>query len=112
MAIQPELFTIEAPSQATRRSSMEVMCEILEVIASGVERPTHIIYHANISWKVLNGLLKNLLKNDLLTKENDGKRAVYKMTDKGYTVLHLYKDLRERLQTAEQPLQLVETPRF
>lgn len=76
---------------------MEIMCEILEVVSMGVERPTHIIYKANISWKVLNSFLKTLIKNNLLVKENDGKRAVYKMTDKGYSVLALYRDLKERL---------------
>lgn len=76
---------------------MEIMCEILEVVSTGVERPTHIIYRANISWKVLNVFLKLLLKNNLLQKQNDGKRTVYKVTDKGFLVLNLYRDLKNRL---------------
>lgn len=83
---------------------MEVMCDILEVVSSGMERPTHIIYKANISWRVLNNCLRTLIAKGLVSRANDGKRDVYQLTAKGYSVLHLYKDLRSTLLSADRVL--------
>ncbi len=83
---------------------MEVMCDVLEVVSSGTERPTHIINRANISWKVLNNCLRTLISRDLIAKVNDGKRDIYQLTEQGYSVLHMYKDLRSRLQSANRVL--------
>ena len=76
---------------------MEIMCDILEVVQPGMVRPTHIIYKANISWRVFNNCLKVLISKGLVTKANDGKRDVYQLTEKGYSVLHEYKELRSGL---------------
>lgn len=81
---------------------MEIMCDILEAISSGNERPTHILYKANISWKVLNNCMKTLLSQQLVTKEDDGKRDIYRLTDRGYAVLHLYRDLKTKLPGTEK----------
>ena len=104
MATTIEVLELEAQSQQSRRSSMEVMCDVLEVVSSGTERPTHIINRANISWKVLNNCLRNLISKELIAKVNDGKRDIYQLTEKGYTVLHEYKDLRSRLLSADRAL--------
>jgi predicted transcriptional regulator len=40
----------------------------------------------------------------LVSRETDGKRTLYKLTDKGYSVLHLYKDLKGKLDATEGPL--------
>jgi len=76
---------------------MEIMCDILEVVSSGMERPTHIIYKANISWRVFNNCLKSLTAKGLVVKENDGKRDIYHVTEQGYKVLNEYKELRAGL---------------
>jgi len=81
---------------------MEVMCDILEVVSAGTEKPTHIINRANVSWKVLNNCLRNLMSRELVSKVNDGKRDIYQLTEKGFSVLHEYKDLRSRLLNANQ----------
>jgi len=102
MASTAELTDIEPQAQAARRSTMEVLCDILEVVSGGMERPTHIIYRANISWRVLNNCLRTLMAKGLVVKANDGKRDVYQLTDNGYSVLALYRDLRARLTDSEQ----------
>ncbi|QQG49318.1 MAG: hypothetical protein HY247_03130 [archaeon] len=101
MATIQELFEVIPQGPQSRRSSMEILCDILEVVSSGMEKPTHIIYKANISWKVLNNSLKTLLSNGLVFRSNEGKRDVYKLTDKGYAALGLYKDLKTRLAHSE-----------
>ena len=83
---------------------MEIMCDVLEVVSSGTERPTHIINRANISWRVLNNCLRNLISKELVSKVNDGKRDIYQLTEQGYSVLHQYKDLRSRLLNADRIL--------
>lgn len=97
MATVAELVPQEVRNQKSRRSTLEIMCDVLDVVSAGKERPTHIIYRANISWKVLNTCLSALMANGLLNMANDGKRDTYRVTDKGYGVLALYRDLRERL---------------
>jgi len=102
MATEIEMLEPQVQDQSTRRSSMEVMCDILEVVSSGTERPTHIINRANVSWKVLNNCLRNLMSRELVSKVNDGKRDIYQLTEKGFSVLHEYKDLRSRLLNADR----------
>ena len=102
MTTEIQMMEPQAQDQPTRRSSMEVMCDILEVVSSGTERPTHIINRANVSWKVLNNCLKNLMSRELVSKVNDGKRDIYQLTEKGFSVLHEYKDLRSRLLNADR----------
>lgn len=104
MATTTELVELESQDQPSRRSSLEVMCDILEVVSSGMGRPTHIIYKANISWRVLNTSLRTLISKGLVSKGNEGKRDVYQLTAKGYSVLHLYKELRSTLLTADRVL--------
>jgi predicted transcriptional regulator len=106
MATSTELFQVEPqapPVLQGRRSAMEIMCDVLDVVSTGKERPTHIIYKANISWKVLTGCLQTLISNELITKANDGKRDVYRLTEKGYSVLNLYRELKSRLLHEQKP---------
>ena len=49
----------------TRRSRMEILIDILKAVAKGNEKPTHIMYKANLSWKRLQEQLDFLLKQDM-----------------------------------------------
>lgn len=102
-------FAVEAASQV-RRSPMEMICDILKVVSSGPTKPTHILYKANMSWKVLSSYLNYLTSSGMLDKEDaeGGKRSTYTLTVKGIRVLKLYDGLREslngtlNLETAEE----------
>ena len=82
-----------------RRSPMEMICDILKVVSSGPTKPTHILYKANMSWKVLSSYLDFLTSSGMLDKEDQegGKRSTYRLTTKGRKVLSLYDGLKESL---------------
>ena len=82
-----------------RRSPMEMVCDILKVVSDGPTKPTHILYKANMSWKVLSSYLDYLISNGMLDKEDQegGKRSIYRLTIKGRKVLRLYDGLKESL---------------
>ncbi len=88
----------DAVSQV-RRSPMEMICDILKVVSDGPTKPTHILYKANMSWKVLSAYLDFLMSGGMLDKEDQegGKRSIYRLTLKGRKVLRLYDGLRESL---------------
>lgn len=89
----------EAVSQV-RRSPMEMICDILKVVSEGPTKPTHILYKANMSWKVLSSYLDFLTHNSMLEKQEDqdgGKRSTYRLTVKGRKILRLYDGLKESL---------------
>jgi len=82
-----------------RRSPMEMICDILKVVSAGPTKPTHILYKANMSWKVLSSYLDFLTASGMLDKEDQegGKRSTYRLTTKGRKVLSLYDGLKESL---------------
>jgi len=85
----------EDPLNQVRRSPMEMVCDILGVVSEGPTKPTHILYKANMSWRVLSSYLDFLLKRGLIEKEDQGgKRCVYTLTVKGKSILQLYDGLR------------------
>src|SRR5487761_326172 len=84
-------------TQLNRRSRMETYCDILRAIGAGAEKPTHIMYKANLSWTVMQGYIKTLESQGLvLPKEDDGKK-LYHLSDKGYQLLNQFLSIREDL---------------
>jgi predicted transcriptional regulator len=78
-----------------RRSPIEMVCDVLGVLSDGPKRPTHILYKANMSWRVLSSYLDYLIDKGMVEKDNDeGKRMVYRLTEKGRSILDRYEDLR------------------
>jgi predicted transcriptional regulator len=85
----------EDPLGQVRRSPMEMVCDVLGVVSEGPTKPTHILYRANMSWKVLSSYLDFLQKRGLIEREDQGgKRCVYRLTAKGRSILQLYDGLR------------------
>lgn len=91
-------FAVDAASQI-RRSPMEMICDILKVVSVGPTKPTHILYKANMSWKVLSSYLDYLTTSGMVEKGDTegGKRSTYTLTVKGTRILKLYDGLRESL---------------
>jgi predicted transcriptional regulator len=94
--LNPELGRLdELRGKTGRRSRLEMTFDVLYVISQGVEKPTRIMQISNITWKDLLGYLGTLLRNQLITREMNGSRVGYKLTEKGEKAVDLYVQLRE-----------------
>ena len=82
-----------------RRSPMEMVCDILKVVSVGPTKPTHILYKANMSWKVLSSYLNYLTSSGMMDRadQEGGKRCTYTLTLKGRRILSLYDGLKDSL---------------
>lgn len=84
---------------APRRSRMEVKIDILQAIADGSGRPTHIMYRSNLSWAVMRGVIKNLEQQGLVVSNDVEGRRSYVLTDKGLKVLQTYRTVKTQLES-------------
>src|SRR5579862_4785700 len=74
--------------QVSRRSRLETFGDILRAIGAGAEKPTHIMYKANLSWSVMQTYIKSLETQELVVTDTSeqGKR-VYHLSPKGFQLL-------------------------
>jgi predicted transcriptional regulator len=93
-----------------RRSKLELILDVLEAVMNDTEKPTRIMYEANLSWTILNEILSSLVSQSLL-EEIDTSRSrdrrnnrVYKITKKGETVVRFYRNAEKLLKTDESSL--------
>ncbi len=82
-----------------RRSRLEITLTILSTILDGVDKPTRIMYAANMSWKPVQSILSHLVEQGLLEKisntESRQSRIRYQITEKGKKVLNYFKNAEE-----------------
>lgn len=80
----------------SRRSQLDIYLDILNVIKNGEEKPTRIMYEANLSWKPLNNAISSLVDQGLLLEldvsDSMDKRTknIYKITKKGESLLQYF----------------------
>ena len=63
---------------------------------------THILYKSNVNCSVLSEYLEFLLKQGLVEERNVKNRAVYAVTQRGLTVLKLFRELKQVLPIVEE----------
>ncbi len=84
-----------------RRSRLEIYLSILSTVKDGVDKPTRIMYAANMSWKPTQRMLSHLVKQGLILEVPSTKgrqsRRLYKITDKGEKVLDYFDRSNELL---------------
>lgn len=71
-----------------RRSRFDHYCDVLQVIELGVEKPTRIMYKANLTYKMLQDIVTTLVHNRFIREESTGTKKRYYITRKGKNVLH------------------------
>jgi len=68
-----------------RRSKLEIHLDVLQIVKSGVCKPTRIMYEANLSWDHLNRVLGVLMDQGLVSEEDtSGQRRRDKRTSRHY----------------------------
>ncbi len=76
---------------------METFCDILRAIGAGAEKPTHIMYKANLSWTVMQLYIKSLEAQGLVIASSDDGKRLYHLSDKGFQLLNQFLTIREDL---------------
>jgi predicted transcriptional regulator len=84
-----------------RRSKLEIRLKILAAVREGVDKPTRIMYAANMSWKPVQRILSHLVEQGLLEevlniKSRQSKRR-YQITEKGEQVLDYFEKAKDLL---------------
>jgi len=80
-----------------RRSSLEIRMDMLKAVKEGAEKPTQIMYKANLSWVALQTQLQALLEKELLKWVAEGTRKRYELTLKGTNVMYSYAKILEEV---------------
>lgn len=78
-----------------RRSRLDIYLDMLEKVASGIEKPTRLMYATNLGWKPMQEVLEALKTQDLVTvseekKGNQARRRIG-ITEKGKKALDYFK---------------------
>lgn len=88
-----------------RRSQLEIRLNILSSVRDGVDKPTRIMYAANMSWKPVQKILSNLVEQGLLevrmSTESRQSKKRYALTEKGANVLDYFEKAKEILPLEE-----------
>ena len=64
--------------------------DILKVVRDGAQGPTQIMFKANLSWVLAKQHIAGLVGNGILSEHNIKKKVIYKLTDKGISILRSY----------------------
>jgi predicted transcriptional regulator len=89
--------------------------DVLKVIKEGTTKPTRIMYGANLSWKLLQGILSSMVIQDLIEEidvsDSRDKRTntVYQVTPKGDSVIRYFDRAKGLIEVDEpdfNPLQI------
>ncbi len=92
------LFSLDEPAALSRkfslrRSHLEVRMDILTCIKSGFDKPTQVMYKANLSWTALKDHLAALEGGSLIRSVEYGTRRRYEVTEKALAVLMAYEKI-------------------
>ena len=93
-----------------RHSKLELILDVLEAVSSGTEKPTRIMYEANLSWKILNENLSSLASQGLIdevdvSRSGDRRNSrAYRITGKGEAVVRYYRDAEHLIKVDEPDL--------
>ena len=82
-----------------RRSKLDIVLIVLEAVRRGMDKPTRIMYQANLSWKPTQRILDNLVEQNLLeVKIERGakrKKKRYEISKKGIAVLDYFEKAQD-----------------
>jgi len=85
---------------------MQVIADILRVIESedGMTKPTHILYKANLSHKLLKDYINTLLQKGFIEVVIEKNRTYYKITEKGKNFINEFRKIEKFAQVFGLPV--------
>ena len=86
----------------TRRSRLEIYFDVLKALDRGVNKPTRLMYKANLSWSSLQDTFETLLDGGFMAVEINLKSKRYRITDKGRRALSYHVQSLEGLVNTQQ----------
>jgi len=82
-----------------RRSRLEIILTILTNIRNGIDKPTRIMYAANMSWRPVQKILSTLMEQGLIEMRINTKsrqsRKQYVIKEKGINLLDYFDKANE-----------------
>ena len=88
-------IVLEEEKLSWRRSAINVLVDMLVVALKGAKK-TDIVYKTNLNFKVAKKYLDFLLAKGLITAESlQGRRKVYRTTEKGKLFIKRYRETVE-----------------
>ncbi len=79
---------------AKRRSRLEIILIILSAVRDGVDKPTRIMYAANMSWAPVQKMLSHLMEQgfilEVLNTESRQSKRRYQITEKGEKIIDYF----------------------
>jgi predicted transcriptional regulator len=85
-----------------RRDRLETYFDILQALEGGPQKPTRIMYRANLSWAILQEYMKTLEAKSLVVSDTEGSRRFYRLSEKGFGVLNEIRSITESLAIAQE----------
>jgi len=98
------LSGFEGMNLGSYRSRLDIVADILNVASKGSKgaKKTHIMYQANLSYRLLTRYLSEILEASLIRFERKGQ--CYMLTSKGQMFLEKYKEYSRHNKHVEQHL--------
>jgi predicted transcriptional regulator len=87
-----------------RRDKVEIYADILKASRRGITK-TKIMLRADLNFKQTQKYLDVLTKKDLLTVTRQGRKSLFRISDKGKEYLNEYGKLKEFLSLVEVPIE-------
>ena len=80
-----------------RRSRIDIIHDVLAAIQKkgGKIKPTHLMYKANLSHKLMTSYLEELIGKTLIQEIKEKSNKYLIITDEGYKFLEKFKQMRE-----------------
>ncbi|HEX9913871.1 MAG TPA: winged helix-turn-helix domain-containing protein [Candidatus Bathyarchaeia archaeon] len=80
---------------SSRRSRFEIYIDVLSEIKNGSNKPTQVMYGANLSWRPLQEILKSLVNQGLISEIGEDikdrrTKVQFQLTPKGENVIRYY----------------------
>ena len=92
-----------------RRSKLQIYLDVLSVIKDGTQKPTNIMYEANLSWKPLKRVLENMVSQRLVEviftggdrRQDRRTNRRYELSSKGDNVIVYFRGAKTLLELDE-----------